>query len=178
MTSQITKIDDDRRERPLQQLLHPETATCALNQFKMSDKEPEKPKDAALSIPKIPSVSNMKASLKTSIKSGVENANNFLASLEERADKYGQPVVASIHDIQHSGVVVAYKATQCYEKRKQYAPEIIGGSALVVGSLVGLRRGRIPAVATAAATGFLAYVGVYEIDLRRIPDVIFGKEDK
>ena len=87
-------------------------------------------------------------------------------------------MVSSLHNIQHEGEVVANKVTQFYEKRKQYGPEIIGGSALLVGGIVGLRRGRVPAIATAAATGFLAYVGVYELDLHRMPDIIFGREDK
>jgi hypothetical protein len=143
----------------------------------MSGQDSGKPKDATSS-PTIPSVSSLQASLKTSIKSGVESANKFLAGLEERADKYGQPVVSSLHNIQHEGEVVANKVTQFYEKRKQYGPEIIGGSALLVGGIVGLRRGRVPAIATAAVTGFLAYVGVYELDLHRMPDIIFGREDK
>lgn len=143
----------------------------------MSGQESEKPKDATPT-PSMPSVSSVQASLKTSIKSGVESANNVLAGLEESADKYGKPVVSSLHNIQHEGEIVANKASQFYEKRKQYGPEIIGGSALLVGGIVGLRRGRVPAVATAAATGFLAYVGVYELDIHRIPDVIFGQEDK
>lgn len=147
----------------------------------MSEQEsPEKQKDggAAPSTPAIPSASSIQSSLKSSIKAGVNSANNILASLEEQADRYGKPVVKSLHDIQHEGEIVANKASVFYEKRKQYAPEIIGGSALLVGSIVGLRRGRLPALATGAATGFLAYLGVYEIDLHRMPDIIFGKEDK
>jgi hypothetical protein len=31
-------------------------------------------------------------------------------------------------------------------------------------------------VATGAVTGFLAYLGVYELDLHRMPDIVFGKE--
>lgn len=142
----------------------------------MSDQGSKKPKDATTT-PSMPSMASMKTSLKSSIKSGVESANNVLAGLEESADKYGKPVVTSLHNIQHEGEIAANKATQFYDKRKQYGPEIIGGSALVVGGIVGLRRGRVPAVATAAATGFLAYVGVYELDVRRFPDIIFGQED-
>lgn len=143
----------------------------------MSGEESEKPKEEA-SMPSVPSMKDIQKSLKSSIKSAVESANNVLAALEAQADKYGKPVITSLHNIQHEGEIVANKASHFYEKRKQYGPEIIGGSALVVGGIVGLRRGRVPAVATAAATGFLAYVGVYELDLHRIPDVIFGREDE
>ncbi len=140
----------------------------------------EKPKDdgaAPRSIPAIPSASSIQSSLKSSIKAGVNSANKFLAGLEDKADEYGKPVVKSLQNIEREGEVVANKATKFYDQRKQYAPEIIGGSALLVGGIVGLRRGKLPAVTTGAAAGFLAYLGVYELDLHRMPDIIFGKED-
>lgn len=142
----------------------------------MSEKEEDKSKDTGT--PSVESFAKLlETNLKASIKSGVESANNVLGSLEEQAEKYGRPVVSSLHKIEHEGEIVAHKVSSFYDKRKQYGPEIIGGSALVVGSIVGLRRGKIPALATATATGFLAYLGVYEIDLRRFPDIVFGKED-
>ena len=143
----------------------------------MSSEESEKPK-ASTPTPSVPSASDVQASLKKSIKSGVESANTALAGLQERADKVGQPLVKSLHTVQHEGAIVANKATELYTKRKQYGPEIIAGSSLLVGGIVGLRRGRVPAVVSGAATGFLTYVGVYELDLHRLPDVIFGQEDK
>lgn len=146
----------------------------------MSEQEStEKPKDddgAAPSIPTIPSASSVQSSLKSSIKAGVNSANKFLAGLEDTADKYGKPVVKSLQNVEREGEAFASKATKFYDQRKQYAPEIIGGSALLVGGIVGLRRGKLPAVATGAATGFLAYLGVYELDLHRMPDIIFGNE--
>lgn len=146
----------------------------------MSEQEStEKPKDegaAPSSIPAIPSVSSIQSSIKSSIKAGVNAANKVLAELEDKADTYGKPVVKSLQNIEHEGEVIANKATKFYDQRKQYAPEIIGGSALLVGGIVGLRRGKLPAVATGAVTGFLAYLGVYELDLHRMPDIVFGKE--
>lgn len=142
----------------------------------MSAQEPKKPKETAPT-PSVPSVSEMQASLKKSIKSGVNSANVFLADLQEHVDKVGQPVVKSLHNVQHEGAIVATKASDFWSKRKQYGPEIIAGSSLFVGGIMGIRRGRIPAVVSGTMTGFLTYVGVYELDFDRIPDVIFGKEE-
>ena len=116
--------------------------------------------------------------LKSSIKAGVDTTNRALAGLQETSEKIGHPVVESVKHIKHEGEIAAHHIGSMYESRKEYGPHIIAGSSLLVGGIVGLRRGRVPAVVSAAATGLLTYVGVYEFEIHKIPQIIFGQEDE
>lgn len=114
--------------------------------------------------------------LKSSIKAGVDTTNRALAGLQESSEKIGHPVVESLKHIKHEGEIAAHHVGTLYESRKEYGPQIIVGSSLLVGGIVGLRRGRVPAVVSGAATGLLTYVGVYQFELHKIPQIIFGQE--
>ena len=114
-------------------------------------------------------------SLRSAIKSGVQATNNALATLEQSTEQIRTPVVATVQKVEQEGRYVAHQVAHVYQSRREYAPVLIGGSA-VVGALVGLRRGRVPAVITGSVTGFLAYLGVYQVDFHKLPDHIFGKK--
>jgi hypothetical protein len=116
--------------------------------------------------------------LKSSIKAGVDTTNRALASLQESSEKIGHPVVESLMHIKHEGEIATHHIGSLYESRKEYGPQIIVGSSLLVGGIVGLRRGRVPALVSGAATGLLTYVGVYEFEMHKIPQIIFGQEDE
>ncbi|KAI2491636.1 hypothetical protein MHU86_22736 [Fragilaria crotonensis] len=114
-------------------------------------------------------------SLRSAIKSGVEATNKTLASLEQSTEQIRKPVSNAVQIIGKEGQNVAQHATHMYQTRRENAPAWIGGSA-VVGGLMGLRRGRVPAAITASVTGFLTYLVVYEVDLSKLPEHVFGKK--
>jgi hypothetical protein len=113
--------------------------------------------------------------LRSAIKSGVEATNKTLASLEQSTEQIRRPVSNAVQVVEKEGQNVAQQAAHMYNCRRDYAPVWIGGSA-VVGGLIGLRRGRVPAAMTASVTGFLVYLGVYEVDLSKLPEHVFGKK--
>lgn len=115
-----------------------------------------------------------RASLKSYIKGGVDSANAALAGLEASTENMGHPVIASLKTLKSEGDIAASHLSNVYKHRKEYGPHIVAGSSLLLGGMVGLRRGRIPGIVTASATGLLAYVGVYELDFDKIPQIIFG----
>jgi hypothetical protein len=78
--------------------------------------------------------------------------------------------------MQEEGEVFSRKAIKVYETRHEYGPHIVAGSALLFGSIAGLRRGRLPAFLVGTSVGFATYVAVYEVDLYKFPDIIFGKK--
>jgi len=48
-----------------------------------------------------------------------------------------------------------------YEHRGQYGPQIVAGSAALIGGVVALRTGKIPGALAAGLTGAAAYGNVY-----------------
>jgi hypothetical protein len=123
-------------------------------------------------------ISEVQSLLKSSIKTGVEKTNKALAGLEESSEKIGHPVVEALKSVKHEGEIAAHHIGSLYESRKEYGPQIIVGSSLLVGGIFGLRRGRVPAVVSGAATGLFTYVGVYEFEMHKIPQIIFGRENE
>jgi hypothetical protein len=137
--------------------------------------ESGKPGDGP-SMPKVPTVAEIQASLKSFIKTTVSTCNKGLYSLEQTSEQVSKPLVATMKSVQKEGEVVAHKAIKAYEIRHEYGPHIVAGSALFFGSIAGLRRGRLPAFLVGTSVGFAAYVAVYEVDLYKFPDIIFGKK--
>ena len=126
--------------------------------------------------PSIPSMVEIKASLRSVIKSTVSTCNSALASLEHSSEQVGKPLLATIMNAQQEGKTVARKAVQVYDARHEYGPHIIAVSALFFGSIAGLRRGRLPAFAVGTAFGFATYLVVYEVNLTKFPDILCGKK--
>lgn len=114
-------------------------------------------------------------SLKSIIKSGVAASNRALANMEESTEKIRTPVVSAMKTIESEGKTVAHQVGHVYQVRHEYAPHIIGGASLL-GGLIGLRRGRVPAVMVGSLSGFFAYLGVYQVDISKLPDHVFGKK--
>ena len=133
-------------------------------------KEPERESSSSSSSPLPP------LSLRAAIQSAVQSTNKALASLEQDTERIRTPVVNAIHVLETQGQGVAHRAAHVYRCRRDYAPFLIGGSALLVGGLVGLRRGRAPAAITGSVAGFLTYLGVYEVDVSKLPEHVFGKK--
>uniref|UniRef100_A0A7S1D1U4 Uncharacterized protein n=1 Tax=Cyclophora tenuis TaxID=216820 RepID=A0A7S1D1U4_CYCTE len=118
----------------------------------------------------------VKAQLKSIAKKGVEVTNWTLGGVESNVYR---PVVQTTRSIQHESQVAFHKAVVAYNHRHEYGPYIVGGTALLVGTVVGIRRGGnnrlLPTLLGGLLGGGAAYLGVYEIDMHRIPDMVFRK---
>jgi hypothetical protein len=102
-------------------------------------------------------------------------ANSALATLEDSSEKIRKPMASSMAVVNKEGKHLAQEASHLYSVRHEYAPHLIGG-ATVLGGLIGLRRGRVPAAVTASMTGFVSYLVVYQVDVSKLPDHVFGKK--
>jgi len=122
--------------------------------------------------------SSFQKTLKASIRNSVEATNRTLASLEEKSREVSQPVVKGLKTVEEEGSYVATKAIHAYERRHEFGPHIVVGTAFLAGSVVALRRGRIAGVFSSILGGGAAYLAIYPpISLEELPDVIFGKKD-
>jgi hypothetical protein len=116
-------------------------------------------------------------SFKDYLHDGVESVNTFLSAVHDTADSFRGPILKGIDTVESGSSVIATKAMFMYERRHEFGPHIVGGSAIAVGGLTAVRRGRVPGVLVGVMTGGLAYLAVYEsVPLSDIPDVIFGKK--
>jgi hypothetical protein len=119
-----------------------------------------------------------KQSLRKGVRQSVAAANSLLASLEKTTAKFNQPITNGLRAVEYESSIVASKAWHVYERRHEFGPHLVLGSAVLVGGVVGLRRGRLSAALSAAGTGTLTYIAIYEpIPLEEIPDLLFGKKD-
>jgi len=126
--------------------------------------------------PSSPNINEIRALLKTFIKVAVSTCNKELANLEQTSEQVSMPLVATLKDAKQQGEFVVRKVVTAYETRHEYGPHIIAGSALFFGSIVGLRRGRLPAFAVGTAFGFAAYLAVYEVNIYKFPEIVFDKK--
>mmetsp|Transcript_14787 Transcript_14787/g.19352 ORF Transcript_14787/g.19352 Transcript_14787/m.19352 type:complete len:167 (-) Transcript_14787:94-594(-) len=122
-------------------------------------------------------IGSLRASLKQGVKASVHATNDALAKAEETTIELRKPIAQGLKTMEYEGskgIAVVWKA---HARRHEFGPHIVGGSALLVGALVGLRRGRIPGVVSAAVAGGLAYAFAYEpFPLQDIPDLVFGNK--
>lgn len=123
-------------------------------------------------------VSGFRAALKASVKSGVDVTNQMLATMEEKTTEIRAPIIKGWKTAQEEGDKVATHLWHFYERRHEYGPHIVGGSAVTMGAWTALRRKSLIAGAVSALlTSGIAYAIVYEpIPLQDIPDMILGKK--
>jgi hypothetical protein len=127
----------------------------------MSD-DPKKPSDITL---------------RSVVKATVDTANTALASLEQASKGVRQPVGSSLKTLGEQSSIVGEKFKYGYQRRHEFAPQLIGGSAVLGGGMMALRRGRIAGLVGAVATGGLAYAVVYDqVNMEMVPDYIFGRK--
>ncbi|VEU43688.1 unnamed protein product [Pseudo-nitzschia multistriata] len=115
------------------------------------------------------------------IKSGVSAANNGLRLAQTTFLNFKEPISSTLQSIEENGAVASKNAKTIYMKRKQYAPEIMGGTAVATGGYLWLRRGRIAGVFGAVIGAGAAYSIVYDefpTEFVDLPNVIFGKKDE
>jgi hypothetical protein len=115
---------------------------------------------------------------RSGVKATVEAVNSGLASLEQTTESFRRPAASSWSSISTQASALSEKSTYTYQRRHEFAPEIIGGSAFLGGGIMALRRGRVAGALSAVIAGGAAYAVVYdEINFDRVPDMIFGKKE-
>jgi len=118
----------------------------------MSSDKSEKPK---FEIPKV--------DLNSAIKAGVQKTNGLLAILESEKVQTSNIVSSRFRPLLNQAYTYAQRGVVLYEQRKYYGPQIIGGTAAVVGGLFGIRRGKIPGLFMGGLSGAGSYGFVYGI---------------
>jgi hypothetical protein len=111
----------------------------------------------------IPKFDIPKVDLNSAIKAGVQKTNSLLATLESEKVQTSTIVSSRLRPLLNQGYKYAQKGVVLYERRKYYGPQIIGGTAVVVGGLVGIRRGKIPGMFMGGLGGAGSYSFVYGI---------------
>mmetsp|Transcript_13659 Transcript_13659/g.24730 ORF Transcript_13659/g.24730 Transcript_13659/m.24730 type:complete len:149 (+) Transcript_13659:151-597(+) len=111
--------------------------------------------------------------IRAPIKSAVGFTNATLADVEEAYHNVKSEVMPNLEAAATTVQAGAQHVVTVYEKRRQYGPAIIGGTAVVMGGLVTLRRGKVPGAFVGALSAAGAYVGVYG----SLEDFSFGKKD-
>ena len=138
----------------------------------MSDK-PDNKKDES------PSFTMPDISLKEVVKSGVNVCNKALAGIGDATEGIKQPLKSTWKNVSEESSVVTDKIQYVYQRRHEFAPHIIGTSAVVGAGYFGLRRGRIAGIIGGVALGGVAYGVVYDqFNIDNIPDVLFGSSKK
>ena len=105
--------------------------------------------------------SNDIPSLKEGIKIVVKNVNAALAKMEEGNDMMTSNVMSRIRPLSRQLYEARHVVTDIYVKRRDYGPEIIGGSTAAMTLLTVARRGKAPAVVIGTLTGAATYSVVY-----------------
>lgn len=115
------------------------------------------------------------------IKMAVETTNSVLGQVQSTYDNVAKPLSSTYESVEKNTSIAYETAQTVYAKRKQYAPEIMVGTATLMGGYSWLRRGKIAAVLGAAAGTGIAYSFVYDefpVEVEKLPDIIFGKSNK
>jgi hypothetical protein len=116
-------------------------------------------------------------SLRKSIHETVVATNGLLGSLEKTSGEISQPLVKGLKIVEHEGSNMASRAFHVYERRHEFGPHLVVGSALTIGGLVALRRGRFSGLFSGALTAGLTYVTLYELTPLDSLSNLFPKSD-
>lgn len=100
-------------------------------------------------------------SLNAAIKKVVNVTNSALAVFEQTADETSTAFVSRFTSLARQAKYIATRGMATYEHRGNYGPQIVGGTALVVGGAVALRRGRFPGALAGGLGGVAAYGNIY-----------------
>lgn len=99
------------------------------------------------------------------IKQAVNLTNSTLSSFEQAADESSTMFVSRLQQLGRQARHIATRAVSTYEQRTQYGPQIVAGSAVVMGGVIALRTRRLPAgVVAGGLGGAAAYGNIYGYD--------------
>jgi hypothetical protein len=116
-------------------------------------------------------------SFRSTIRSGVDSANKALATVQEVTEQVQKPVVQGLHLVQDETQYLAHQARRFYDYRYEYGPYFVFAGAVMVGSVVTMRRGRVPGALAGIATGGVTYVSLYEpFRISELTDTILGRK--
>jgi hypothetical protein len=129
-------------------------------------------------------VATFKSNVRLGVHESVQSANKMLEFAEKQTNELRKPVSHGLKRVQQQ--VVPYwteKAVRIYEQRLDYGPQLVTGSAVLVGGYKALRRGNgasmLPAAFYATFAGSLAYMIIYEPPVPPLEDWadwIFGEK--
>lgn len=120
---------------------------------------------------------NPQEHLREVIKSVVNTTNVGLSKVHDIVESLKQPVFSAVQTVEEASNSAITNVKYVYQRRHEYAPEIIGGTAVTTGGYFLIRRGRIAGVLGATAGASAAYAVVYdELSLDKVSDLIFGKK--
>lgn len=151
----------------------------------MSDQAPKKPADdkntnnmmdQARSMMQS-AVATFQRNVRMGVHESVKSVNKMLESVEKQTGEISKPVANGLKKVQQEVPHWTQSAVRVYEQRLDYGPQIVAGSTFLVGTWMGLRRGKMPAAFYATLTGSLAYMIVYEPPIPPLEDIadwIFG----
>lgn len=123
-------------------------------------------------------VEHSRNALRMGIHAAVETTNQVLAQLEQTQQRVRDTLQEPIHKTMHVGQQVSEQIDTLYVRRHEYGPYLVGGSALLFGGFMALRRGRLPGALAGTLAGGAAYVAIYDpIALDDVPDLLFGKRN-
>ena len=105
--------------------------------------------------------SQQNISLKAAIKKIVDVTNRTLAVFEQTTDDTSTAFVSRFTSLVRQAKNIATRGMAAYDHRGNYGPQIVGGTALVVGGAVALRRGRFPGAFAGGLGGAVAYGNIY-----------------
>ena len=115
-------------------------------------------------LPALPSFTGRSGDpLYESISSAVSITNAALARVEEKTEVVSNSVLSRMRSVGNQARHVFSNALVLYERRGQYGPQLVAGSALAFGGIIGLRRGRIPGIVVGSMAGATAYANVYGV---------------
>lgn len=112
------------------------------------------------------------------IKEAVQATNRALASVESFTEEARQPFKQGFKVARELASKLGEQASYTYQRRHEFAPEIIGGSTIVGAGVLGMSRGRVGAIIGAAGGYGVSYAIVYDqFNMQDVPDIIFGKKE-
>ena len=104
-------------------------------------------------------------------------ANVGLGRLEQISKDVQTPIVQSFGTVGEESSKLVDIASSMYEKRREYAPQIIASSIVSTGFIFTMRRGRVGGILGASVAGAAAYGVVYDkISVIGILDSVFPKD--
>ena len=127
----------------------------------MTEREDERPQSP---IPKNLFTGKDGDPLRGGIKAAVKTTNVALSTMEDTTNAATTAMLSRVRVIGRQASFATGKAMAVYNDRKNYGPQIVAGTAIALGGLVTVRRGRFPGALAGVAGGGTAYVGVYRMD--------------
>jgi len=119
-----------------------------------------------------------KSLFREKIEEAVSLTNLGLSKLEQISKNIQAPVVQSFGKIGKDSHRLLDVASSAYDKRREYAPQIIASCVVSTGAMFTLRRGRVAGILGASVAGAAAYSFVYDkISVTGVFDSFVPKED-